>query len=83
MWTEGQTMMTQYIDHTTGHRARLGLTSADPAITLPTEIQQHQDGTATACHADSGDVSYDDLESLCAAYQIDLRSIPAYGGHHC
>lgn len=53
------------------------LTSADPTLSLPNEIQLDADGTATACHADSGDVAYANLGELCEAYQIDQDEVEA------
>jgi hypothetical protein len=44
--------------------------SSDPTITTPDEIHVYPDGSALACHASSGDVGYDSLADLEAAYLI-------------
>lgn len=41
---------------------------------LPNEIIVTED-SATACHADSGDVVYGSLAALCDAYHLDLEEV--------
>lgn len=53
------------------------ITSSDETVTLPTEITLDSEGTATACHADSGDQEYVTLHDLCAAYAVSIESVMA------
>ena len=46
--------------------------SADPTITTPHEILIYPDGSALACHPDSGDVGYPTLAALETAYRINV-----------
>lgn len=58
-------------------RALTKITSDDYTISLPHEIQIADDGKATACHADSGDQHFADLDALCSAYRIDADAVRA------
>lgn len=58
-------------------RALTDITSDDDTVSLPHEIQIADDGKAAACHADSGDQHFDDLDALCAAYRIDPAAVRA------
>lgn len=51
------------------------LTTADETITLPTEIELREDGSAVALHADEGDYEYADLDQLISAYTLDAREV--------
>lgn len=52
------------------------LTSTDPTITMPDEIRLAGDVRGVlACHADSGDVVYDDLDALIEAYRLDSDAV--------
>ena len=58
-------------------KALTNITSSDCTITLPTEIILDSEGTATACHADSGDQEFPSLHDLCTAYAINIESVMA------
>lgn len=61
---------------TSDGRALTNLVSEDDSILLPTEIEVTED-SAVAHHADSGDVTYDSLESLCFDYGLAVDEVIA------
>lgn len=44
-------------------------------ITLPSEIQELEDGTAIAIHPDYPDATYPSLAALSAAYRLDTTTL--------
>jgi len=59
---------------TSDGRALTNLASEDDSILLPNEITLYE-CEVVAHHADSGDVTFDTLDELCANYGLDLEEV--------
>jgi len=59
---------------TSDGRALTDLVSSDDSILLPNEITLYE-CEVVAHHADSGDVTFDTLDELCANYGLDLDEV--------
>lgn len=57
-------------------RALTSLVSSDDSILLPNAITVY-DCEAVAHHAESGDISFDTLDELCAEYGLDVDQVSA------